>query len=233
MRTKLTAKQAVRRALSQVGTVEHPAGSNRTKYGVAYGMNGAAWCAIFIWWVINHTSIAILPKTAWTPSIENWARKKGILKPASAAAKLGDLVLFQMPGPKRVNHVGMVVKNRKKGAAVYTVEGNTGGSNPRNGGMVAVTKRTKYIRYIVDMSAMYRSEPKPKAKVYTLKRMLLQGSSGSAVEKLQKLVGAKVDGIFGPKTKKKVVAFQKKKGLKQDGIVGAATAKALGWKWAG
>lgn len=234
MRTKRTAREAVQRALSQVGTVEHPMGSNLTKYGKLYGWNGVAWCAIFIWWVLNHSAIALIVKTASCLGIENWARKKGILKPGNAAANLGDLVLFQMPGPNRTNHVGIVVKKRKKGDPVHCVEGNTGGTNPRAGGMVAATKRTQYIRYIVDMSSIYAAEPvKPKAAVYTLRRFLVRGSSGVAVEKLQKAVGAKVDGDFGPKTEKKVKAFQKKKGLEQDGIVGSVTAKALGWKWEG
>lgn len=232
MRIKRTAKEVVRRALAEVGTVEHPPGSNRNKYGLAYGTNGVAWCVIFVWWVLNYGALALIPKTAWSPSIENWARKKGILKPANSPANIGDLVLFQMPGPNRVNHVELVVKKRKKGDPVYCVGGNTGGTNPRMGGMVAATKRVKYIRYIVDMSKIYAPEPKPKKKAtYTLQRTLLRGSSGTAVERLQKLLKVKVDGDFGPKTEKAVIKFQKKNKLEQDGIVGAETAKALGWKF--
>ncbi|MDR9793622.1 peptidoglycan-binding domain-containing protein [Aeribacillus composti] len=40
---------------------------------------------------------------------------------------------------------------------------------------------------------------------------------------IQKALGIKDDGIFGPKTEAAVKAFQKKHGLKQDGIVGPKT----------
>lgn len=237
MRTKRTARQVVARALSQVGQIEHPMGSNRTIYGKLYGMDGNAWCAMFIWWVINYLAIALIPKTAWTPALADWAKKRGILRPANSAAKLGDIVLFQMPGPNRVNHVGLIVRNRAEGAPLYCVEGNTGGSNPRAGGMVAATKRTQYIKYIIDMSKIYAPEPKkaakPKTAKYVLSRALVQGSSGKAVEKLQSVLKVTVDGDFGPKTKAAVIKFQKSKKLVQDGYVGKNTCRALGWVWAG
>lgn len=48
-------------------------------------------------------------------------------------------------------------------------------------------------------------------------------AKGPVVEKIQKAVGVKVDGYFGPKTEEAVKAFQKKHGLKVDGIVGKQT----------
>jgi hypothetical protein len=53
-----------------------------------------------------------------------------------------------------------------------------------------------------------------------------QGSRGAAVTTLQQKLRAAgcdprpIDGIFGPRTKAAVVAYQKKKGLGVDGIVG-------------
>jgi hypothetical protein len=113
--------------------------------------------------------IAVIPKTAWTPAIESWARQKGILRSGGYAARRGDLVLFQMPGPNRINHVGIVVKDRAAGAPLYCVEGNTGGTNPRAGGMVAATIRTQYIVYIVDMRKEYAPEPVAATPVTTPK----------------------------------------------------------------
>lgn len=61
------------------------------------------------------------------------------------------------------------------------------------------------------------------------------GSDGSAPKQadshklipLQKLIGAKPDGIFGPETKQKLMAWQSANGLKADGIPGPQTyAKA-------
>lgn len=48
-------------------------------------------------------------------------------------------------------------------------------------------------------------------------------AKGPVVEKIQKAVGVKVDGYFGPDTEKAVKAFQKKHGLAVDGIVGSQT----------
>ena len=50
-----------------------------------------------------------------------------------------------------------------------------------------------------------------------------QGSKGNAVKIWQVIVGAKVDGNFGAKTKAATKAFQKKYGLTQDGVVGPKT----------
>ena len=44
-----------------------------------------------------------------------------------------------------------------------------------------------------------------------------------SIEFIQKLVGAKVDGKFGPETESKVKEWQKSNGLKDDGIVGKKT----------
>ena len=48
-------------------------------------------------------------------------------------------------------------------------------------------------------------------------------SSGPNVEKLQKILGLKVDGKFGEGTELAVKKWQKKNGLTQDGVVGSAT----------
>ena len=48
-----------------------------------------------------------------------------------------------------------------------------------------------------------------------------------AIEFIQKLVGAKVDGKFGPETEGKVKTYQKSKGLKDDGIVGKDTISKI------
>ncbi|MCS1350330.1 N-acetylmuramoyl-L-alanine amidase [Mechercharimyces sp. CAU 1602] len=43
---------------------------------------------------------------------------------------------------------------------------------------------------------------------------------GKDVEAVQKIVGTKSDGYFGPKTKSRLINWQKKKGIKQSGEVG-------------
>ena len=60
-------------------------------------------------------------------------------------------------------------------------------------------------------------------KVTTVKK----GSKGEAVKQLQMLLGITVDGIFGPKTKAAVVAYQTAHNLEPDGICGPKTWAAI------
>ncbi len=62
--------------------------------------------------------------------------------------------------------------------------------------------------------------------------MLAVGSAGPAVARLQGFLGAagfaiSPDGIFGPRTRAAVVAFQASRGLAPDGIVGPRTWRGL------
>lgn len=65
--------------------------------------------------------------------------------------------------------------------------------------------------------------------------MLRIGSTGSDVRDVQQLLNftlplqplLAVDGIFGPKTNQRVIAYQKQFGLMADGIVGPMTGKTL------
>ena len=59
-----TAQQVLDLARSQLGYFESPRGSNRTKYGVAYGADGHAWCATFCWWLLTQSGVPIPLKAA-------------------------------------------------------------------------------------------------------------------------------------------------------------------------
>lgn len=54
-----------------------------------------------------------------------------------------------------------------------------------------------------------------------------RGDKGVAVELIQAVVGAKVDGDFGAVTERRVKEWQKSKNLTDDGIVGAKTWKTM------
>jgi murein DD-endopeptidase MepM/ murein hydrolase activator NlpD len=56
---------------------------------------------------------------------------------------------------------------------------------------------------------------------------LRSGSSGAAVVRLQKLLGVRADGEFGPATKRAVLAFQRRHHLAATGVVKTATWNAL------
>jgi len=58
-------------------------------------------------------------------------------------------------------------------------------------------------------------------------RILKEGDRGDDVKTLQKALGIRADGDFGPKTKAAVILFQEGAGLNPDGIVGKFTKEAL------
>lgn len=79
------------------------------------------------------------------------------------------------------------------------------------------------------MPAPEPSKPEPGAALVFAYpgRPVRRGSKGVAVELVQAVVGATVDGDFGPATERRVKAWQKGRGLLADGVVGPVTWKAM------
>lgn len=217
-------------ARSQLGYTERPAGSNRTKYGAAFGMDGYPWCAMFTWWVFRqaHGNGDLHPEIAWTPGLARWFREQDRF---GTTPKVGAVAFFDFPDSvDRIQHVGIVEAIAADGT-LQTIEGNTSsddhGSQANGGGVFRrhrkphLVKLYGYPRY---------TAPKP-APSFTLKRTLHEGHTGGDVREVQKRLGVDDDGVFGPKTKAAVRAFQHRKGLVVDGVVGPRTAAKLGLKW--
>lgn len=141
-------EQVIAVARSQIGYTERP--TNRTKYGQWYGMDGVAWCAIFVSWAFAHGG-SQLPRMggskgfAYCPDVENYARSTGTWK--TSGAKRGDLILFSFGG-KRADHVG-IVQGVGGDGRILTVEGNTNAAGSRTGGQVAEQWRRSKIRGFV------------------------------------------------------------------------------------
>lgn len=72
-----------------------------------------------------------------------------------------------------------------------------------------------------------QARPSLRPAVTTMNPLLSLGSVGSAVARLQRLLGIEQDGIFGPDTQSAVVAYQRAHDLLVDGIVGPQTWGAL------
>ncbi|WP_416673220.1 peptidoglycan-binding domain-containing protein [Egbenema bharatensis] len=56
---------------------------------------------------------------------------------------------------------------------------------------------------------------------------LRRGMAGPEVARLQRALGIRADGLFGPQTKSAVIAFQRACGLAVDGVAGPQTLSAL------
>lgn len=56
---------------------------------------------------------------------------------------------------------------------------------------------------------------------------------GDDVRAVQRLVGARADGVFGPETAERLRRWQGLHHLAADGVFGPASARAAGWTWTG
>lgn len=238
----MSAQKVLDVARAELGTVESPAGSNRTKYGRAYGMDGNAWCAMFTWWCFQQSGLgALVPKTAYTPALADHFRKAGRW---SSVPQVGDLVLFDFPGDgvNRISHVGLVEKVNGDGS-VTTIEGNTSsgqaGSQRDGGGVYRRVRRAGIVGYA---HPDYGTGPAPAQPPATAgsgssirpgSRTVRRGDSGTDVEFLHRYLGvvSPTDpgyGTFGPLTERNVERYQRLRGLVVDGIVGPATWREMG-----
>jgi hypothetical protein len=145
----MSREKILQAAASQDKTKESPAGSNKQKYGEWYGMNGVAWCAIFVSWVYDQAGHAIGKiDTAkgyhYCPSAFNFWKKTGRL---TATPKPGDIVLFDWNGDRSSDHTGIFIQWTVPGKTFESWEGNTSVGNDSNGG--EVMKRTRSISNVL------------------------------------------------------------------------------------
>ena len=87
----------------------------------------------------------------------------------------------------------------------------------------AVARSRTQARTTIALPATGRAVSAPASKLPVVR----VGDHGPAIAFLQKRLGVKVTGVFGPLTYAAVVAFQKRQGLPARGIVGPATWHAL------
>lgn len=226
-----TANNIIEVARSQIGVTEWPPGSNKQKYGKAYGWNGTYWCAQFVWWCgLKAGDPNVIGKSASAAYIQEATVKKGgswaMAKTTKADRRMsyarqampGDVVSFDFGAMDAVrDHVGIV--ERIEGDYLICIEGNTSKNGSQsNGGMVCEQKRS----YISICSAVRPAYKKP---AVSKQKLDVDGEWGyQTVYRLQLWVGVMQDGDIGPKT---IRALQKKLGVTQDGLWCHGTTKAL------
>lgn len=139
-----TARDVLNIARNDLGYKESPAGSNRTKYGEWYGLNGQPWCMMAIQFWLNQAGVPVPLKTASCGAFMRAAQANG--QWVTGGYQPGDIVIMDFPGNKvKTDHCGLVVTALTDG--VRTIEGNTGVGNDSNGG--EVMERTRPLSVII------------------------------------------------------------------------------------
>lgn len=204
-----SAAKVLENARAELGYCESPAGSNKTKYGKEYGMDGQPWCAMFVWWVFDKAGCPELffggKKSAYCPTIADHyiAKKQTVSK---SKGEPGDIVLFDFNSNNSSDHIGIIESKNSDGT--YTcIEGNTAVGNNSNGGQVM-----RRVRYTSQISWICRPKYTEKATVKpaTSSKSTSSASKSTSTNKLA------VDGKWGKTTTYKT---QKVMGTTQDGIV--------------
>jgi len=147
---------AVRWALSKVGTVEHPAGSNqgpgitRWQEDAGFPGGGVAWCQVFCDQSAKQGTNGRM-KPSWfggyTVSVVDQANagEHGLKRVHLSDARPGDWVYFKFPGESSefCDHVGIFLADQ--GSTIRTCEGNTSAADgsQSNGGGVFLKSRSK------------------------------------------------------------------------------------------
>jgi hypothetical protein len=248
-----TAARLIEVALAEVGTIEGPK-DNQTKYGAFTKANFQPWCGSFVMWCANEAGVKV-PNTVYTPAgvdgfkkMKSYFENDGVNEPQA-----GDILYFDYPGDgvDRVSHVEICIKNNKDGS-VTTVGGNTAGNakgDQRNGGecckkVRAYKKNAKQglPNAIVgwgrpNYAASTANPVAPKVAKAPVTDPLVYpgetidpGESGIHVKTIQQKLGVpKPDGVYGPVTKKAIIAFQKANPKLGDaaGVVGPKTWAAI------
>ncbi len=123
-----TAADFVNVAYRENGYAE--SGSNRTKFGQWFGMDGEAWCAIFVSWCFAQVGMgSVMPKTASAGEFPYQAQRnnKGVYHAQGSgySPKRGDLFIKNYSGGGYADHVGIVYSDAS-GNSFTTIEGNCG-----------------------------------------------------------------------------------------------------------
>lgn len=121
-------------ARAELGYTESPAGSNKTKYGAWFGLNGQPWCMMFIQWVFTQADAESLlaARTASCGAFMRAAKAAG--QWVTGGYQPGDVVIYDFPGGGATDHCGIV--EQLAGGGIMAIEGNTGAENDANGGQV-------------------------------------------------------------------------------------------------
>lgn len=225
----MTRAKVLQVAASQLDTKESPPGSNKTKYGVWYGIDGQKWCAIFVSWVFNEAGLPlgnIQTKKGihHCQSAHNYYKSKGML---TGNPSPGDIVIYDWEGNGHADHIGIFIgwANPQK-SHIEAWEGNTAQGNDSDGGKVMRRTRSRNMVKSFINPGVYNDAVAP------IETVLSNGSRGSDVTVLQNLLYEldyviEIDGWFGDQTEGFVKDFQTKNQMAATGKVDEMTHGAI------
>lgn len=132
-----TAERVLDIARRDLGYKESPPGSNRTKYGKWYGLDGQPWCMMAVQYWLHQAGITPVVRTASCGALMRAAKKAGTW--VTGDYRPGDVVIYDFPGGVATDHTGII--EGFDGKTVTAIEGNTSTGNDSNGGEVMRRKR--------------------------------------------------------------------------------------------
>jgi hypothetical protein len=138
--------EIIRVAEKELGQIEKPLNSNKTKYGKWFGYDGVPWCGIFVSWCYSAAGFS-LPKIGFTKGFAGCQTAVSYFKKNNQITNnpiSGDIVFFDWNKDGRYDHTGIFVKWLNDNE-FETIEGNTSIGNDSNGGVVMIRKRNKSI----------------------------------------------------------------------------------------
>lgn len=172
-------------ALAEVGVSESPANSNLQKYGKWYGINGVAWCVIFVEWCYAQAKHTLPYKTASCSELLNWYKKN---RPQLVVTdpSPGDIVIYNLGQ----GHAG-IYERPISGDWFFSLEGNTSITSDDNGGSVM-----QRVRHLKDVRAFIHPFEDVKMKV-------VKGETNNEtkmIKAIQSAIRANADGEIGTQT---------------------------------
>ena len=140
-----TLKNLLYIARKELGNTESPAGSNKTKYGKWFGLDGNPWCMMFIMWCFYMAGVKLPKSTGSCGDLMRAAQAAGWW--VTANFQPGDVVIYDFSGQRKTTQHCGIVELELPDYGVQAIEGNTSTSGSQdNGGMVCRKNRAqKYI----------------------------------------------------------------------------------------
>jgi hypothetical protein len=155
-------QQALDEALKHIGTKESPSGSNKTAFGKWFGVDGVAWCNVFVSYCFSigakyvicagFNGAGVYPNgCTYVPTTEAWMQATGIWKGRTTPLP-GDIAIYNWDGGVP-DHIG-IVEQDLGGGKFNAIEGNTAVGNDSNGGQVM--RRVRYVSQVDGFGRVFK-----------------------------------------------------------------------------